>query len=431
VSVTKAPVYDPREVDESGHACKLLSHHLSNSTIQPDADGVPFAHPGRSLTFSSFISLFAPTDRTFEASLFRLGHALFDDLDLHLADTISIDIRNRIFVLCRKHALSTWLQEVVASTVEHERRNNLSSDPSASIFTLLTGNQVDAAVEAALESGNVKMATLIAQSGGDHDFRDDLRAQLQLWREQRIDAHMSESTRKIYGLLAGVVDVLEGSNAGARIEQSLDINMAQELDWKRAFGLHLWFGEPLDSAIVDAFHSYVRSFQESSFKVAGPLPWYAERSSEFHSQWKLPSSANPPDALFSFLRLFVEPACSLSNVLVPLSFGPSPADYRLCWHLYILMSRSLRVRDFADRGDPGLGRMELDDNDDDRIEGHSPSADLLANSYAFQLEQLNLVQEAAFVLLHIEASAGYVRLLLDIYNHLQGLSARISDGKQP
>ena len=50
-------------------------------------------------------------------------------------------------------------------------------------------------------------------------------------------------------------------------------------------------------------------------------------------------------------------------------------------------------------------RSDDDDGDSD-VEGHSPSADLVANSYASQLEQLGMIQEAVFVLLHLEAPAG-------------------------
>jgi len=73
----------------------------------------------------------------------------------------------------------------------------------------------------------------------------------------------------------------------------------------------------------------------------------------------------------------------------------------------------MRIRDFSDRGDPGAGARRDEDNTDadDNVEGHSPSADLLASGYALQLENLGLLQEAVFVLLHIEGSAGYVILL--------------------
>ena len=93
-----------------------------------------------------------------------------------------------------------------------------------------------------------------------------------------------------------------------------------------------------------------------------------------------------------------------------ISFSASPVDYRLPWHLYILLSRCLRTRDFRDRGAPGTSSHGYADADESQIEGegHSPSADLLASSYALELEQMHLPQEALFILLHLEGSAGCV-----------------------
>ena len=409
--ITKLPIFASKPEDESEWTSKLLSHHLTNTYIEPDDDGVPFANPSLALSFSSFSSLYSLNDKTFEASLFRLGNALFDDLDLRLADTIEDDIRNRIHTLRRRDELSRWLQNVVSPTVEAELREGISSDTSTEVFTLLTGNEVDNAAAAAISSGNVKLATLVAQAGGDDDFRADILFQLKLWKEQRIDAHITEPTRKVYALLAGVIDVLEGSGSGpggARIESCPDTHISADLDWKRAFGLHLWFGQPVDSSIADIFSSYEAAWTEGRYSVAPPLPWYSENptSIELKKKWNLPSTADyHPDALYSMIRLFSDPFSSLSTILTPLSFTASPVDCRLCWHLYVIMSRCLRVRDFPDRGDTGL-QFDPEENEDHRVEGHSPSADLLTNSYALQLEQLGMIQEAVFVLLHIEGSLG-------------------------
>ncbi len=87
---------------------KLLSHHLTNSPIQLDAEGIPFANPSSDLSFGTFASLFPPTDQSFAARLFRLGDALFDDIDLRLDDSVSIDVRNRVHAVRRKEALSKW-----------------------------------------------------------------------------------------------------------------------------------------------------------------------------------------------------------------------------------------------------------------------------------------------------------------------------------
>ena len=411
VKITKVPIFASEPEDESEWASKLLSHHLTNTYIEPDDEGVPFASPSLALTFSSFSSLYSLNDKTFEASLFRLGNALFDDLDLRLADTVEDETCKRIRTLRRRDELSRWLQNVVSPTVEAELREGVSSDSSTEVFTWLTGNEVDNAVQAAISAGSVKLAALVAQAGGDDDFRADVLSQLKLWKEQRIDAHISEPTRKVYALLAGVTDVLEGSGSGpggARIESCPDVHISGDLDWKRAIGLHLWFGQPIDSSIADVFDSYEAAWTEDRYGVAPPLPWYSENAAfvEPKNKWNLPSTAeHHPDALYSMIRLFADPSSCLSTTLTPLSFNASPVDYRLCWHLYVIMSRCLRVRDFLDRGDTGL-QFDPQENEDHRVEGHSPSADLLTNSYAFQLEQLGMIQEAAFILLHIEASLG-------------------------
>ena len=411
VTITKVPIFASEPEDESEWASKLLSHHLTHTYIEPDDEGIPFANPSLALSFSSFSSLYSLNDKTFEASLFRLGGALFDDLDLRLADNVGDEIKHRVQTLRRRDELSKWLQNVVSPTLEAELREGVSSDPSTEVFTWLTGNEVDNAVEAAISAGNVKLATLVAQSGGDEDFRAELSLQLKLWKEQRIDSHISEPTRKVYALLAGVIDFLEGSGSGpggARIESCPDVHISADLDWKRSFGLHLWFGQPIDSSVADAFDSYEAAWTEGRYSVAPPLPWYSENpiSGERRKKWNLSSTAdNHQDALYSMIRLFSDPSSSLSTILTPLSFSASPIDYRLCWHLYIIMSRCLGVRDFSDRGDPGP-QSDPGENEENRVEGHSPSADLLTNSYALQLEQLGMIQESVFVLLHIEGSVG-------------------------
>jgi nuclear pore complex protein Nup98-Nup96 len=264
-----------------------------------------------------------------------------------------------------------------------------------------------------MDGGNVKLATLISQAAGDFEFGEDLRSQLEVWREQRVDVHIDEGVRKIYALLAGVLDVIEGSK-GTGLERCKDVDVFEGLDWKRAFGVHLWFAEPMDAPIAQVFESYDRQRLEAPERVMGPLAWYAEHPpspSSIKNTWNLPSSSTIPDGLFFLIQLHSDPACSLSQIFNPLSFGPSPLDYALPWHLYIILSRCMRVRDFSDRGDPGVDVGRDGADADDGVEGHSPSADLLASGYALQLENLGLLQEAVFVLLHIEGSAGYVVLL--------------------
>ncbi|KDQ58796.1 hypothetical protein JAAARDRAFT_34652 [Jaapia argillacea MUCL 33604] len=430
ITKTVVPLVDQHTTDTE-HISKLLQHHLSNSPISPDADGVPFANPSPSLNFSSFFPLFSPSDRSFQSSLFHLGHALFDELDLRLGESVSVDVRNRVLALRRKAALSQWLEEAVAPTVDRELKANPLADSASIVFTHLTGNQVEKACEAAMDGGNVRLATLISQSGGDDEFKADLESQLQIWRDEKIDVHIREDVRKVYALLAGIVDVLEGSK-GSGLEKCGDVDMTKGLDWKRAFGLRFWFGEGLDVGIRQIFEGFEWAWKNGGEGGAvEPVPWYKElpnsssQGSGSGLAWTLPPDAMVPDGLYSLIKLFADPTCSLSHILTPFSFSPSPADYSILWHLYIILSRCMRVRDFADREDSGVGvrsDARMVDNDDreeeeeeeDWVEGHSPTADLLASMYALQLEQMGLVQEALFVLLHIEGSAGREKAIKDM-----------------
>lgn len=421
--IQPGPIINPRRPFEEPikRLEKLLEHHHKRSFIQPDTNGIPFAEPSSELTFAYFSSIFSPTDQSFEALFFRLGHVLFDSPDLRLKDDVDLEVRKRVGDIRRKAALSAWLEEAVAPSVDTDVKDSIAGSAKA-IFGLLTGNQIEKACQVAMDSHNVKLATLISQAGGDYDFIGHLRSQLEIWKDERVDVHIDENMRKIYALLAGYVDVLEGSG-GSGVEQCKELEISRGLDWKRVFGLHLWFGQPLDATIAEVFDSYEKHWKRaeeyalpagSEAYVAPPIPWYSETPTgelqKPSSVWQLPDDANPPDALYSLIRLHAQPELSLSQIMSPLSFGPSPVDFSLPWHLYIILSQSMRKRDLADRDDPRAGRPEGENVDgmeeDVEVEGHSPSADVLASSYALQLEQLELIQQAAFVLLHIEESAG-------------------------
>ena len=214
----------------------------------------------------------------------------------------------------------------------------------------------------------------------------------------------------------------------------------------------------MDSSVADAVNAYEHILLQSaqrpsspSNQIAQPIPKWAisknsllppslasSRLGLFASSLSINQA--PDDPLFALIKLYADPTLSLSKALNPLSFSPFELDWGIgmCWHLYIILSRIMRVRDFADRsysgtrskdkptgnlvnGFGGSGRRELSsssssmsdisrDEVDDKAssEGHSPTADLLTSSYAFELESRGMIQEAAFVLLHLEGSVGYV-----------------------
>lgn len=445
---------DANQAASATLSAKLLQHHLSHTPITPDDAGIPLAYPSLyphtpqasssrpSLNFASFASLFQTTDNSPAAQLFRLGSALYDPIDLQLPqlnspDTTHVtpDVRNRIALLRRKAALSKWLKKAVKQDVDSDIQTqvstyNPSSVPSSAsrtgshtaadeVFTYLTGYQINKAADVALDAGYLKLATLISQAGGDAVFRADMESQLKIWEDEKVMQFIERGVKKVYMLLAGLL----GSEGNGNDK---DADLCANLDWKRVFGLCLWYAEPVTASIADVFEAYEAFVRNSGNRVARPLPaWYNQRQARAAQPPSFLAWSNSPylqpcdpeDPLYALIRLHADPALSLSHVLNPTSFGfgASHVDWSLCWHMYIILSRVMRVRDFADREELRSrarskvpNGIALDDGEDDEelTEGHSPSADLLASSYAFQLEAQGMLQEAVFVLLHIEGSVG-------------------------
>ncbi|KXN87770.1 Nuclear pore complex protein Nup98-Nup96 [Leucoagaricus sp. SymC.cos] len=460
---------------------KLLQHHLSYTSIISGDTGVPTASleslpftsssvpsdaadssSPKYLDFASFASLFPTTDLSSPAMLFRLGVSLFDPIDLRLngqrnsssittPSAITPDIRNRVTSLRRKAALGHWLEEAVKPSVESDLRakaNGLVSGGAYTLadaaFTHLTGHQVEKACAIAADGGYLKLSTLISQSGGDEMFRDDIREQLRVWKTEKLgpgagtgfgSGLVGRGVWKVYSLLGGILDDDEEELADK------DADVCSGLDWKRVFGLCLWYGESLEASIADVVATYERLLSwpsnaaststDKTKPVAKPSsPWLLDVLRKklpipLLSKWTnrpATSSAEPDDPLYALIKLHADPALSLSTALDPLSFSSSLLEAgTMCWHLYIILSRVMRIRDFSDRRPVGSGKTlvngggrEGSSEDEERagryekqsVEGHSPTADLLSSAYAFELESWGMIQEAIFVLLHIEGSIG-------------------------
>ncbi|TEB34188.1 hypothetical protein FA13DRAFT_1729669 [Coprinellus micaceus] len=448
-------VHDPDSEDPSPNAIseKLLEHHLSHTPITKSSTGIPVATP----PFPQH-----PSKLCLLPALFRLGSALFDPIDLNLASgrrlgSSSITAATLITPDVRNRALSQWLEHVVKPTVEGDIRAKaagpLSGNYTAAdtVFTQLTGHQVEHACTVAMDAGYLKLATLVCQAGGERN--------LKIWADEKLappsnggssigpgpNGLISRGVWKVYRLLTEMTSWVEEVCAG--------------LDWKRVFGLCLWYGLGVDAAVADVVKLYdglIKRYttSTSSTLVARPIPrWQIDKqqgrssSSSFQQSNGIftgaqraaastllssPSNGNQKqyeDPLFSLIRLHSDPALSLSQVLSPLSFGPDErwGGVGMCWHLHIILSRSMRIRDFIDRAPVSSARRinggaQESNIDDDELEsvpsqvelGPSHTANLLTSGYAFELEGWGMIQEAAFVLLHLEDTEGRKKALKDL-----------------
>lgn len=293
-------------------------------------------------------------------------------------------MKHDIVVIQRRKALADWLTATVAPTVAKSLQEDASGSSAQSIYLHLTGHQIEEAAEAAVADGNIYLSMIISQSGGDEQFRADLDSQMTMWAKEGADKLIAEEYRKCLTILAGAAGVWRPFEVN-------DVNAIEGLDWKRAFGLTLWYGPGSDE--VEGYDRSLQQFQKTMGQngIPLPLPWYRESTSNGN-----PSTSEEFDALFELLRLATA-QIPLERAIYPRAFGSNSLDYRMTWHIYLLLSRSMRMKDFSDR--------QVEENEDDsQTEGHSETANVVTCAYAAQLESLGQIQKAVFVLLHLESS---------------------------
>ncbi|CAO1638569.1 unnamed protein product [Sympodiomycopsis kandeliae] len=404
---------DEEKEEQRAKALRLLELQLAHSDLDKDEEEVedvacPSASPQSTLRFRDFAGLYENVDKSHEALIWKLGVALFDEIDLWLPEYATSEAVQAISTIRRKAALSAWLRHAVSGTVETEARGHVAASRKAALtFSYLTGYLVEKACCSALDSGDLRLATLLAQvDGGDDETRADVADQLAIWRQEGVDAHITKDHRRIYELLSGNVTLSSGTVSRSvrdPIDRVEDLSIAQGLDWKRAFGLHLWYGGSHSASLTSAFERYETAVGGPG-ETAPPLPPYREKASIGSMRLKelLKTGSYDRDAIFQIIKLYSNATFDLESALSPFGFGPVGTDYRLAWHLYMLISRAMRRRDFSDRADLGVEAAETANALGVPVEGNSARADLLTSDYAHQLELQGQWTWSAFVLLHLE-----------------------------
>eukprot|EP00249_Psilotum_nudum_P020782 c27844_g1_i2 orf=809-3991(-) len=162
--------------------------------------------------------------------------------------------------LLRRAEFSSWLQDSVNYRIQDELLSLEVNDYLREIFILLTGRQLDDAVQLAALKGDVRLAILLSQAGGAMTTRKDLALQLDIWSKEGLDCNLIEEERlRIYQLLSGDVQGALGD---------------WEIDWKRFLGLLMWYNLAPDTKILDAINIYSQLVAEQT--APQPIPMYME-----------------------------------------------------------------------------------------------------------------------------------------------------------
>ncbi|KAG0228754.1 hypothetical protein BGW42_001996 [Actinomortierella wolfii] len=384
ITIVKLRTVADKEKREIARHASTLRAQLQYTSIRPcssedDGDSGPVAEIEAGVSFTDMLLGITQDGKgnisAEEMYAWVLGQTLFDkqpvpdDFELW-STTAQEEFEKR----GRRERFSVWLSSVIRQDTDEILAKLHSTLPAkeaaaASIFPLLVSNRRTEATAAAIRAGNHRLATLISQTTRGSGPLVGVDEQLVLY-ERTNHKQLDQEYCKVLMLLAGRLESEPSSSIASVLE---------DLDWRKALGLHLWFNNSTDVQLKEAVEQYILATSSTNQKVAQPLPWYQQRHKR--STWNTQSFGRVYDLLFELIALLVSPSRHLESVLHPLASSPSPLDYRLSWHLYQLLVNSLNVGSLTA---PLYG------------------ADKLCQDFMFQLETLGMWEWAVFVALHIQ-----------------------------
>lgn len=367
--------YIPEKYTELAAMFDLL---LKCTDITLDPYKVPFAEVKPDTAFEQFADIpwdDKPSSR-YEKSVWRLASVLFDPIEnldpMHI-DDMYYDNKTR------KEKLTRFLEDSVARTVDYYARTATSAEEKA--LAHLTGHRIEQACAALLEGNCYRLAILVSMIGGDRQMRDDIMEQLAEWKVKGYLAEISLQVRALYELLAGNTCFSDGLKKPYEdAAPSFFIPQHFSLDWKRTFGLKLWYGTTEDQSIGDAVSLYEQDFLDKyPGDVQKPTPWYAADDAESEQY----------DILWGLLKILADERVPLQNVLTTKWVDKVHDDYRLPWQLWSLMSRR------------GIRHFSV--TPDQKAHGITPNerAHELTVNFAAQLEAQGHWHWAMFILMHL------------------------------
>ncbi|KAJ0256694.1 Nuclear pore complex protein NUP96 [Hirschfeldia incana] len=247
----------------------------------------------------------------------RLSYAASDNEEDMMQDVReeSAEVDTEALPLIRRAEFSCWLQECVSHRVQEDVNDLNGSGYLEHLFFLLTGRELDSAVELAISKGDVRLACLLSQAGGSTVNRNDMMQQLHLWGRNGLDFNYIEKDRvKLYELLAGNIH-----------------NALQDftIDWKRFLGLLMWHHLPPDSSLPVIFRNYQLLLDQE--KAPCPVPIYIDEGTADG----VVSNTKHSDLLYYLMLLHSreeEEVGFLKTMFSAFSSTDDPLDYHMIWH---------------------------------------------------------------------------------------------------
>jgi nuclear pore complex protein Nup98-Nup96 len=416
-------------------------------------DGVPFARLRAGLNpketpldfndLAKAVAIDTPAGAN-EHQAWQLLSILFDEADElpHDMDREHLEQHKERY---RKDKLSAFWESLVSQDAENDAHAATTEEERAIAF--LSGHKVENACAALVAGIDLRLATVVAQIGGDLSLRQDMAEQIEEWRRQNVLSEMEESIRVLYELVAGNCAQASGKQNEGRENQARSFSIAERfgLDWRRAFGLRLWYGTLIDEPIELAVAQFADALRDGQETVK-PRPWFVEAQADMG--WDDPEADNREDILWGILKLYasskLEIPANVEDVLAPENVSGHPLNTRLSFQLFHLFKsrhddglegENRKVGMPTVRNGQGLRQSFMSSTAsstarDEQTE--SPLTDLgdkITLTYAASLHTKQHWTTAVWVYMHLSSAAmreHYIRSLLAQYSKSFSLNANDS-----
>ncbi len=372
-----------------------------------------------------------------EQHAWQLLSLLFDDAEQNPSGAPSADQE-----IAKKEQLSEFWKRLVWD--DAQKHVQQSGSPEEKAIAQLSCNNVADACHALLEGLDLRLATMIAQIGGDATMRQSMVTQIEEWRRLDVLSEMDDSHRALYELLSGNCAQSEGKSGPGRENKALTFNISSRfaLDWRRAFGLRLWYGimaeEPIELAVAQ-FADAINYGKED----VKPVPWWVQENVDMG--WEDPQAEHREDLLWGILKLYaaskMDLAANIEDVLAPENVSGHPLNARLSFQLFRLFKSRQDDESEADERRIGMPTVRGQSEGDHRTSFLSSTtsmaerdaqaedplvelSDKLTLTYAASLHTPEHWTTAIWVYSHLSSSGmreHYIRSLLNQFSSTYSL----------
>ena len=293
--------------------------------------GLPYA-TAKAIPFQA-LEQGVPDGAAQEVLIWRLASILFDDYDDDVSRDVPTFRKNNFEDRIRKDRLSEFWQGLC----REQATKAVATASSAELRALahLTMHNVQDACKVLLEGKDFRLATLVGQIGSDATMQEDMRAQIKEWGASKILSEMTEPIRALYDLLAGNLFMCTGQDGHVEDRAlSFSISERYDLDWKRAFGLRLWYTKPSDEPIDASIKQFAEDLKDGETKA--PVVTASNQRNLSGGD-----TARQEDVLWQMLKLFANlKESSTSARLRTILSTSSQVDSRLAFQLLRGLSRA-------------------------------------------------------------------------------------------